>query len=107
VITKQKGRTMETRKIVTLSRRFSGFVNVADTWRIGDDPDHAGSTHDYILPDGYTLNEMTICGIADPNGIDCAIVTHSSGRPQFVSVGAGGVDAHPVLRRADEPNAPS
>jgi hypothetical protein len=91
---------MQTPQIVTLSRRFSGFANVADSWHIGDDLDHAGVTHDYVLPDGYTLDEMALLGIADPHGIDCQIVSHSSGRPQLISIGAGGVDAQPVLERA-------
>lgn len=81
---------------VTLTRHYSGFTNIADTYSIGDhERDGKASTRVYELPPGYTHDDEANV-IRDPRGFQCAIVPHSCGRPQVVSL-AGPVKTSPVL----------
>lgn len=72
---------------ITLTREFSGFVNVSDNWLVGSDDSKAGTIKDYVLPEGFTLGrafggEIAIFG---PDGYKCEIVTHRpSGHPQLL-----------------------
>lgn len=71
---------------ITLTREFSGFVNVQDNWLIGFDDSKAGTIGDYLLPEGFTVGkdwagEPAIFG---PDDYKCEIITHTSGRPQLL-----------------------
>lgn len=71
---------------ITLTREFSGFTNVQDTWLLGSDDSKAGTIGDYLLPEGFTVGkdwagEPAIFG---PDDYKCEIITHTSGRPQLL-----------------------
>lgn len=72
--------------MITLTREFSGFVNVSDNWLIGADDSKAGTIGKYVLPEGFTVGtdyagEKAVFG---PDDYKCEIVTHKSGRPQLL-----------------------
>jgi hypothetical protein len=79
---------------VTITREYSGFSNAADTFRVGDF-EHYGnaSASDYALPNGYNVDGLVV---RDPDGYQCAIVLHTSGCPQLISL-AGKIKTSPVL----------
>ena len=55
---------------------------------------------EYALPSGYALDLGRYCDyIRDPQGYECAIIDHRSGRPQLVSRG-GTETRQPVLVKA-------
>lgn len=87
----------------TITRHYSGFSNVSDTFRVGNF-EHEGraSVDDYDLPNGYEVDGLVV---RDPDGYQCEIVLHSSGAPQLISL-AGKIQTSPVLRkyRANHPN---
>ena len=73
---------------VILTREFSGFQNVQDTWLIGFDDAKAGTIGTYELPEGYSLgkNFLGEVLIYDENDDACEILTHKhSNRPQLFS----------------------
>lgn len=84
-------------KTVTLTREFSGFANVQDTWLVGNDDSKAGTIGVYALPNGYHVgkNQAEDDAIFGADGYECEIIPHSSGRPQLL----GGIKM-PVLERA-------
>lgn len=87
--------------IVTITRHHSGFANVEDRYSIGDNDSADTSVGRYVLPHGYTVDDDVI---RDPQGYQCEIVEHDSGRPQLISL-AGPVHDRPVLvERRNHPN---
>lgn len=63
---------------VTLTRQFSGFRNVPDTWIVGANDEKACMIRSYYLPYGYNVGEHPLSGdpvIVDPTGTICDIVT--------------------------------
>lgn len=59
---------------VTITRAFSGFVNVEDTMLVGNHDDLAGTVADYVLPEGYWIaDDRMTPRIVDPNGYECFI----------------------------------
>lgn len=82
--------------IVTITRHYSGFSNVADWFQVGN-YEHEGnaSVSDYRLPDGYRIEDRS-GSIIDPAGVLCSVELHSSGLPQVISL-AGPITESPVL----------
>jgi len=71
-------------------KMHSGFRNIPNSYSLTDenvDETRGDEGADYVLPDGYTVAEDNLGRpqIFDPQGERCAIVEHSSGRPQLVS----------------------
>jgi hypothetical protein len=84
---------------ITLTRHFSGFNNVSDTWKIGNTETTDSAVYEAELPAGYGLGKTQILEedvIIDPAGHSCTIVHHSSGKPQLISL-SGPVKEQPVL----------
>lgn len=85
---------------ITLTRHYSGFVNVADKWSIGNNETSDSAVYVATLPEGYTIGKTGIMDediIFDPMGHGCQIVHHTSGNPQLISV-SGPIKAQPVLQ---------
>lgn len=80
--------------VVTITRHFSGFRNVADRFRVGEhEGDGNASADRYHLPAGYSVNEGR--NILDPDGVLCAIVADDDGNgPILISL----VGPHPDVR---------
>jgi hypothetical protein len=79
---------------ITITRCYSGFCNVADTFRVGNfERDGNASATEYRLPNGYELDGLAV---RDPDGYECAIVPHPCGRPQLVSR-TGAIQTSPIL----------
>lgn len=81
-------------RTVVITRRRSGFANVADTMCVGD-YEHEGNAvvDSYLLPDNYTTDGAEIY---DPEGYECAIVCRLA-RPLLISR-AGPVTDQPLLQ---------
>ncbi len=81
--------------IVTITRFYSGFCNVADTFRVGNfERDGRARTADYVLPNGYEIDGLVL---RDPDGYQVEIIPSSRcGRPQLISL-AGKIRTRPVL----------
>lgn len=81
--------------IVTITRHYSDFSNVADKLSVGNN-EHDGdaSAADYSLPEGYAV-DAAYNVIRDRDGYECAIVLHDS-NPKLISRG-GKITAEPVL----------
>lgn len=68
--------------IVTVTRHFSGFQNVADTFSIGNnEQDGSAAASEYSLPVGYSVSEGRIY---DNFGIECMITASARG-PVLIS----------------------
>ena len=101
-----------TNQIVTLIRSYSGFVNVPDSFAVCEHgyedavDEYTETTAKYVLPNGYRVatDNRGEQSIYDPRNQHCEIVEHkSTGRPQLISVGKGGVNPlMPVLARHSE-----
>jgi hypothetical protein len=85
---------------VTITRRYSGFRNVCDTFFVGRSTDVDQSDGEYTLPAGYRLGSDNIDpAIIDPAGYVCAIAIDlpSQVSPRLISM-AGPISAMPVLQ---------
>lgn len=69
---------------VIITRHYSGFVNVADSFEIGN-TEHEGSaaTGVYRLPEGYTLH---LGRIYDTSNYACEIHPGDDDRPRLYSL---------------------
>ena len=84
---------------ITVTRHFSGFADVADSFELGN-AEHEGSTElgRYLLPDGYTLD--SVYGVVrDAAGYQCGIYADNAGHPTLISL-AGPNTATPRLVEA-------
>jgi len=82
---------------ITLTRQFSGFKNLPDTWIVGANDEKPCTIKEYELPDGYKTVKHSVSGdtvIVDPAGAVCEIITHYKTKcPQLLS----GYGTSPVL----------
>ncbi|WP_323034130.1 hypothetical protein [Pararhodobacter sp.] len=86
---------------VTLTRMYSGFTNIADSYEIGvHESEGKAACGDYILPEGYTLgvDRMGADSVFDPAGYPCQIYARKHG-PYLVSM-AGTCPDTPVLEES-------
>lgn len=91
-------------RIVTLIRHHSGFINVADDYRIaepGEEPDETDNevAETYYLPPGFSVRESQAVGLQvyDALGNHYEIIQHRQAmRPQLAGIGR----AMPVLEPA-------
>lgn len=85
---------------VTITQHHSGFWNVPDRYSVGAAGDVDQSSADYILPDGYTVEDGAI---RDPDGHLCELVgtgRYGKGAPKLTSFLGARPDA--VLQRAPQ-----
>ena len=83
---------------VTLTRHYSGFRNVADSFSVGNNEDASTSVASYELPAGYSIDGDVV---RDSAGYECAIYPdRRTGRPQIYSL-AGPISASPILAPAE------
>ena len=79
--------------IITITRHYNGFVNVADTYEVGNH-EHEGNAaaSNYVLPEGYTVSNGMIY---DPAGYQCEVFGDERG--VFLMSLAGPCRSEPIL----------
>ena len=62
---------------IQVTRKYSGFQNVADTMEFGNhEADGQAALETYELPDGYLI---AYNNVYDPAGIECALIATEKG----------------------------
>lgn len=68
---------------IIITRHYSGFVNVADSYQIGDyEADGHADVTEYHLPTGYSVQDGFIY---DPMGWQCEVLHGEHGGPALYS----------------------